>query len=311
MLTGREKFQLRQIRRRWQKIICNTEPLDRERTMAAIESAYSWLNYPPPEILFFANPQEIFDFLSAAITPNWAQSRWLKFLRTLWRLFLGIPIAIFYLFWVFFITFSLVYTYSALIAAGIYMLVKLFNNTLLPPAISPIMAAVYQFLLIVGLLAGLGLVIIFGGSMTKIAIDDTDNYIWQKIVNSVGIHPDFLSRYGRPLHEDFRQRFWNLPFADRRANLYSPPYNNFYSPTIYIYANRLHSLNRDYTNRVAEHPFLSKSIRSYFFLPPTRDRLDPSIWLAEVSNIDFYNTYHPDTLPIFPNLHPGGVFTAN
>ncbi len=58
-----KKQRLRQIKLHWQQRICATKTLDRSAARDAIEAAYKWLGYAPPEIIFVDSPQAALDLL--------------------------------------------------------------------------------------------------------------------------------------------------------------------------------------------------------------------------------------------------------
>jgi hypothetical protein len=55
-LTSEQELLIPVYREKWMSIAYSTAPLDRDREIAAINTAYRLTNYPEPEILFYDNP---------------------------------------------------------------------------------------------------------------------------------------------------------------------------------------------------------------------------------------------------------------
>ncbi len=66
-LTPEQEALIPIYREKWVPIIYSTAPLDRDREIAAINTAYQLSKYPEPEILFYDSP---FDAIRSIVRPN-------------------------------------------------------------------------------------------------------------------------------------------------------------------------------------------------------------------------------------------------
>ena len=66
-LTPAQEALIPIYREKWVPIIYSTAPLDRDREIAAINTAYQLSKYPAPEILFYDSP---FDAIRSIVRPN-------------------------------------------------------------------------------------------------------------------------------------------------------------------------------------------------------------------------------------------------
>ena len=60
-------------RRKWQKIACSTERIDRERARLAIKKAYEFIDLAEPNIIFFSSPYEALDYIYSEVKKSWGK----------------------------------------------------------------------------------------------------------------------------------------------------------------------------------------------------------------------------------------------
>lgn len=65
-LTPEQEALIPIYREKWVPIIYSTRPVDRDREIAAINTAYQLSNYPAPEILFYDSPYLILSNVRSA-----------------------------------------------------------------------------------------------------------------------------------------------------------------------------------------------------------------------------------------------------
>lgn len=84
-LTPEQLSIIPEYRRKQQKIAINSNPIDREQARIAIHNAYSFLNLPQPNVVFFSDPKEAIKNINREIDNSWGK---------LERSTLGDPLAI-------------------------------------------------------------------------------------------------------------------------------------------------------------------------------------------------------------------------
>lgn len=72
-LTPEQIASIPEYRRKWQEIAINGNSIDKEQAKAAIYNAYSFLNLPQPNIVFFTNPQEAIQRINREIDNSWGK----------------------------------------------------------------------------------------------------------------------------------------------------------------------------------------------------------------------------------------------
>jgi hypothetical protein len=288
-----EKQRLRQIQLRWHNRICATNPLNRATTRDAIEAAYEWLGYEPPEIIFVDSPQAALDLLLQFAIPPITRWQWWGLMKLIWHgcWFLPVTIVDYAIVSILFCAFLVLISIPMGIA---YWIVTLFLPYLPPPKQSPFMTEIFQWLFYIAMYLAIPVSLWLIPSFMQLVDELTIDFL-----NKFGLlDRRFRRRFGYSLQYDFGCKLFKQPYADLRTSHLNRLRRTYHPLKKTIdYVAELKKIARYYSGSgemlgktTLDRDFFNRSI--FFYFDNNTD------WLFEVSSLEFKLADFPD-LPEF------------
>jgi hypothetical protein len=284
-----EKQRLRQIQLRWQQLICNTKKLDRSAARDAVEAAYKWLGYTPPEIIFVDSPQAALDLLIPFATPRITRWRWWRLMKLIWHGCWIIPVIIVDYMMVA-IAFCGLTILLGIAIAIVYWVVTLFLPYLPPPKASPFMAEIYRLIFSIAIVLAIPVALWLIPSFMQFVDELTIDFL-----NKFGLlDRHFRRRFGDSLQWDFGYKLFKQPYADLRTSyLYRLRIVYYPLKKTIDYVTELKKIAQRYSKEISTKTILDRDFSNkpiFFYFDNNTD------WLFEVSSLEFRLADFPTTL---------------